>query len=49
MFDIVNLLFKNHGGKAEGLMLLFLRFYVQERGCKDVGANKLSCFVDLNF
>ena len=56
MFDIVNLLFKNHGGKTEGLMLLFLmwiqgtiRFYVQERGCKDVGANKFFCFVDLNF
>ena len=24
------------------------RFYVQERGCKDVGANKFFCFVDLN-
>ena len=23
-------------------------FYVQERGCKDVGANKFFCFVDLN-
>ena len=57
MFDIVNLLFKNHGGKTEGLMLLFLmwiqgtiRFYVQEeRVCKDVGANKFFYFVDLNF
>ena len=57
MFDMVNLLLKNHGGKTEDLMLLFLmwiqgtvRFYVQEeRGCKDVGANKFFCFVDLNF
>ena len=55
MFDIVNLLFRNNGGKTEGLMLLFLmwilgtiRFYVQEHGCKDVGANKFFCFVGLN-
>ena len=26
-----------------------MRFYVQERECKDVGANKFFCFVDLNF
>ena len=26
-----------------------IRFYVQERGCKDVGANKFFCIVELNF